>query len=90
MGEIDWTDAVPAQQLSVLSRDDALVVGTVVSNDYWYITMNFEAKPFDDPRVRQAVSYAVDRDSIAQVVGYGTANPNQLAMRRTSRRSASR
>lgn len=83
-GEIDWTDAVPAQQLSVLSRDDALVVGTVVSNDYWYITMNFEAKPFDDPRVRQAVSYAVDRDSIAQVVGYGTANPNQLAIPSTS------
>ncbi|MEO9329198.1 ABC transporter substrate-binding protein [Gordonia aurantiaca] len=83
-GEIDWTDAVPAQQLSILSRDDELVVGTVVSNDYWYLTMNYEAKPFDDPRVRQAIAHAVDRDSIAQVVGYGTSTPNQLAIPPTS------
>ncbi len=83
-GEIDWTDAIPAQQLSILSRDDTLEVGTVVANDYWYITMNFDAKPFADTRVRQAVAYAIDRRSIAQVVGYGTATPNELAIPSTS------
>lgn len=83
-GEIDWTDAIPAQQLSILRRDDTLDVGTVVANDYWYVTMNFDAPPFDDTRVRQAVAYAIDRDSIAQVVGYGTATPNELAIPPTS------
>ena len=83
-GEIDWTDAIPAQQLSILRRDDTLDVGTVVANDYWYVTMNFDAPPFDDTRVRQAVAYAIDRDSIAQVVGYGTATPNELAIPSTS------
>ncbi|WP_262339017.1 ABC transporter substrate-binding protein [Gordonia sp. CNJ-863] len=83
-GEIDWTDAIPAQQLNILSRDDTLEVGTVTANDYWYITMNFDAKPFEDTRVRQAVAYAIDRPSIAQVVGYGTATPNELAIPSTS------
>ena len=46
-GEIDWTDAMPAQQLSILRRDDTLDVGTVVANDYWYVTMNFDAPPFE-------------------------------------------
>lgn len=83
-GEIDWTDAMPAQQLSILKGDDSLRVGTVVANDYWYMTMNFKRKPFADNRVRQAVAYAIDRDSVAQVVGYGTAKPNQLAIPSTS------
>ena len=59
-------------------------MGTVVANDYWYVTMNFDAEPFGDTRVRQAVAYALDRESIAQVVGYGTATPNQLAIPSTS------
>ncbi len=83
-GEVDWTDAIPAQQLRVLEADDSLHVGTVVANDYWYISMNFARKPFDDNRIRQAVAYAVDRDSIAKVVGYGTARTNQLAIPKTS------
>ncbi|MGV9795926.1 ABC transporter substrate-binding protein [Gordonia sp. NPDC003422] len=83
-GEIDWTDAMPAQQLSILSGDDSLNVGTVTANDYWYLTMNFARRPFGDNRVRQAVAYAIDRESIAQVVGYGTAKPNELAIPTTS------
>lgn len=83
-GEVDWTDAIPAQQLEVLKSDNSLNVGTVTANDYWYVAMNYAHKPFDDPRVRQAVAYAIDRPSIAQVVGYGTATPNQLAIPTTS------
>ncbi|MGV9671714.1 ABC transporter substrate-binding protein [Gordonia sp. NPDC003504] len=83
-GEIDWTDSIPAQQLRILESTDGVVVGSVVANDYWYVAMNFAKKPFDDTRVRQAVAYAIDRKSIAQVVGYGTATPNQLAIPKTS------
>ncbi len=56
----------------------------MVANDYWYVTMNFAKAPFGDTRIRQAVAYAIDRPSIAQVVGYGTATPNQLAIPKTS------
>ena len=83
-GEVDWTDAIPAQQLRILDGEEEITVGTVTANDYWYVAMNFARKPFDDRRVRQAVAYAIDRKSIAQVVGYGTATPNQLAIPKTS------
>ncbi|GAB3042539.1 ABC transporter substrate-binding protein [Sediminivirga luteola] len=83
-GEVDWTDSVPPQQVEALSRDQAIALDTLVSTDYWYLAMNQDREPWSDERVRQAVAYAVDRDSIAQVVGYGTAVVNQLAIPETS------
>ncbi|MFT4122811.1 MAG: ABC transporter substrate-binding protein [Microbacteriaceae bacterium] len=79
-GEIDWTDSIPVEQLEDLSSDDTLTVGTTPSNDYWYLAMNENRAPYDDVRVRQAIAYAIDRDAIAQVAGYGTATVNELAI----------
>ena len=79
-GEIDWTDSIPAQQVEALSGDDAVAVDVVPSNDYWYLALNQAREPFDDVRVRQAIAYAIDREAIAQVTSYGTAEVNQLAI----------
>jgi len=79
-GEIDWTDSIPAQQVTTLEGDDAVELGTSPSNDYWYLALNQAKKPFGDVRVRQAIAYAIDRDAIAQVTSYGTAEVNQLAI----------
>jgi oligopeptide transport system substrate-binding protein len=46
-----------------LSRE--LHVGTEM--DVHYLGFNVTAKPFDDPRVRQAFNHALDRDKIANV-----------------------
>lgn len=42
-------------------------------NGAWYVGANVSVKPLDDKRVRQAVSYAVNRDRIVQQAlgGYG-------------------
>lgn len=79
-GEIAWTDSIPPQQVEALSGDDAVAVDVVPSNDYWYLALNEARKPFDDVRVRQAIANAIDRDAIAQVTSYGTAEVNQLAI----------
>jgi peptide/nickel transport system substrate-binding protein len=79
-GEIDWTDSIPPQQVETLADDDSIELGQVPSNDYWYLALNERRKPFDDVRVRQAISYAIDRDAIAQVTSYGTATVNELAI----------
>jgi len=79
-GEIDWTDSIPPQQVESLAEDDAVELGQSPSNDYWYLALNQKRKPFDDVRVRQAIAFALDRDEIAQVTSYGTAEVNQLAI----------
>ncbi len=34
-----------------------------------YIAFNPKVKPFDDPKVRQAIAYAVDRSSVINAAG---------------------
>lgn len=79
-GEVDWTDAVPAQRVPQLQGDDSLRLAVTPSNDYWYFALNAARSPWNDVRVRQAIAYAVDRPSIVQATSYGTAQANQLAI----------
>ena len=79
-GEIDWTDAIPPQRVEQLKGDDSLHLAVTPSNDYWYLALNEARKPWNDVRVRQAIAYGIDRESIVQATSYGTATANQLAI----------
>lgn len=79
-GEIDWTDSVPTQRVSQLRNDDSIHLAVTPSNDYWYLALNEAKPPWNDPRVRQAIAYAIDRKAIVQATSYGTAVGNQLAI----------
>lgn len=79
-GEIDWTDAIPTQRVAQLRDDDSLHLAVTPSNDYWYLALNEARAPWNDVRVRQAIAYAIDRQSIVQATSYGTAVANQLAI----------
>ncbi len=84
-GEVQWTDNLPPQQVESLKSDDTLKTGVVPSNDYWYFAANQTRKPFDDPRVRQALAYAIDRESITEAAKFGLATINQTAIPETSK-----
>jgi peptide/nickel transport system substrate-binding protein len=79
-GEIDWTDSVPTQRVAQLKNDDSIHLAVTPSNDYWYLALNEAKPPWHDPRVRQAIAYAIDREAIVQATSYGTAVANQLAI----------
>jgi peptide/nickel transport system substrate-binding protein len=79
-GEIDWTDAIPTQRVAQLQNDDSLHLAVTPANDYWYLALNEARGPWKDPRVRQAIAYAIDRKAIVQATSYGTAVANQLAI----------
>tara|TARA_R110002020_G_scaffold152794_11_gene331713 strand:+ start:72704 stop:74254 length:1551 start_codon:yes stop_codon:yes gene_type:complete len=83
-GEVHWTDSIPAQQVAGLEGTAEVDLGIVPSTDYWYLALNENSSPYDDVRVRQAIGYAIDRDAIAQVTSYGTAEVNQLAIPKQS------
>jgi peptide/nickel transport system substrate-binding protein len=63
-----------------LQNDDSIHLAVTPSNDYWYLALNEAKPPWNDPRVRQAVAYAIDRQAIVQATSYGTAVVNQLAI----------
>ena len=48
-----------------------LVILEAPSLSCWYISMNMNKKPFDDPRVREAINYAIDRQLIVDTIMSG-------------------
>jgi peptide/nickel transport system substrate-binding protein len=83
-GQVQWTDNLPPQQVESLEDGGELEIGRVPSNDYWYFATNQARKPFDDPRVRQALAWAIDREAITEAAKFGLATVNQTAIPETS------
>ncbi|QGU05229.1 ABC transporter substrate-binding protein [Corynebacterium comes] len=71
-GDIDVVWAMQAPELlDTLPEDYDVRVGT--TNGEVLVSMNNNRAPFDDPRVRRAVTHAVDREAVNQVVWEGLA-----------------
>ncbi len=79
-GEVQWTDNIPPQQIESLQGDDTLELQTTPSVDYWYMSMNYARPPFDNRDVRRAISFAIDREAVAEAAWFGAAQPNQTAI----------
>lgn len=72
VGDADVVWAMQAPQLvDTLPEDVRVEVGT--TNGEVLLSMNNRRAPFDDPDVRRAVAYAVDRDAVNAVVFGGRA-----------------
>lgn len=71
-GDVDvvWSLQAP-ELLDTLPEEFGVEVGT--TNGELLLSMNNDAAPFDDVRVRQAVAYGVDRAAVSQVVYEGLA-----------------
>jgi YVTN family beta-propeller protein len=64
-GDADWADirgAAPLGTLEARFGNRLYVSPTLTSHG---VELNTRVPPFDDPRVRRALSYAVDRDAVA-------------------------
>lgn len=63
-GEIDFMENVPPEQIEILQKEnnpDFKIYPFL--GDYFYC-FNVNAKPVDDPKVRRALTYAIDRQAI--------------------------
>ena len=71
-GDLNWSDAIPLQQLDTLKSDPSFnYVTSATAGIPDYIAMNTQQPPFDNKLVRQAVYWALDRDAIRQVAYFG-------------------
>jgi glutathione transport system substrate-binding protein len=74
-GEAQFTYPVPPEMAEVLKAKAELEVITAPSIIERYLSMNTQQKPFDNPKVRQAINYAINKDAVAKVAFGGYATP---------------
>jgi peptide/nickel transport system substrate-binding protein len=75
-GDADISYELPNKDFVELKSAGKLnVVSTPFSNGILYLGMNVKNPPFDNPKVRQAVAYAVPYQKIMDAVQYGLAKP---------------
>lgn len=62
--EIDWGANPPLPELERLLAEDKVIINPYLGT-YYYL-FNVTREPFDDVRVRKALTYAIDRESIVK------------------------
>ncbi|HEX2902622.1 MAG TPA: ABC transporter substrate-binding protein [Jatrophihabitans sp.] len=69
-------DPIPPAQYLQVKNDPSLKsqIKNITKPSTYFLTLNTKMKPFDNPKVREAVSYAIDRSFLLKLVsGQGTA-----------------
>lgn len=75
-GDADISYELPNKDFQEMKASGKLnVVSLPFSNGIQYIGMNVTKPPFDNPKVRQAVAYALPYQKIMDAVMFGLANP---------------
>lgn len=71
-GSVDWIEYVPASDVKTVKNDPKLEVVGGLSANYRALFFNVKEKPLDDPRVRQAIAYAINPQEVVDVALFGT------------------
>jgi peptide/nickel transport system substrate-binding protein len=81
-GEVDFIDRCDLKTIDLLKQNPDLEVDTVSGYGHYIFVMNVQQAPFDNQDVRNALKYAIDRQSVVDKVfrGYASAgNDNPIA-----------
>ncbi|HUH92933.1 MAG TPA: glutathione ABC transporter substrate-binding protein GsiB [Casimicrobiaceae bacterium] len=74
-GEAQFTFPVPYEQAEILKTKPDIELVAAPSIILRYLSMNTQQKPFDNPKVRQAIAYAINKEALAKVAFNGYATP---------------
>jgi glutathione transport system substrate-binding protein len=74
-GEANMVSALAYEQVDVLKGNKNLDIVVVPSIYARYVAMNETRKPFDNPKVREALNYAINKQALAKVAYNGYAEP---------------
>ncbi len=79
-GEAQFIYPVPPEMIKAIQNSPTITVFDEPSILIRYVVLNNMRKPFDDPRVRLALNYAIDKQAFAKVVFSGFADPMDSPM----------
>jgi glutathione transport system substrate-binding protein len=74
-GEAHFTFPLPYEQADMLKTKPELEVVAAPSIVLRYLSMNTQQKPFDNPKVRQAIAFAINKEALVKVAFNGYASP---------------
>lgn len=74
-GEAQFAFPIPYEQAAILQKNSKLELVASPSIMQRYISMNVTQKPFDNPKVREAINYAINRQALVKVAFAGFATP---------------
>lgn len=72
-GGIDLMVEVPPDNVKLFADDPQFTLHEQAGPHLWFLILNTKEPPFDDVRMRQAVNYAIDKESLVNDVLQGTA-----------------
>lgn len=67
-GEMDMTYTIPDEHYKRLRKDHSESLKSTENLSTYYYSFNTKKPPFDDVRVRKAISYGIDRDIITKAI----------------------
>ncbi len=74
-GSVDLATAILPDEQPFVELHPDLHLYTTAGNDVSYLAFNTQRPPFDDPLVRRAVSYAINKEPIVKLAFQGRAVP---------------
>ena len=74
-GENDIALNLDIQKKTIADRDSNLVVDLYPTTYYWGAYLNYGKPPLDNLKVRQALSWGIDRDAMNKTISLGLATP---------------
>jgi glutathione transport system substrate-binding protein len=76
-GEADFAFSIPFEQAATLKASPKVDLIAAPSIIQRYISMNTLQKPFDNPKVREALNYAINKEALVKVAFAGYAVPSE-------------
>jgi oligopeptide transport system substrate-binding protein len=70
-GEVDVTHNIPDAQVAGMQRDGLAEAHISASLGLYYLAFDMTSPPFDESRLRQSLSMAIDRQAIVGMLGRG-------------------
>ena len=75
-GDVDMSVGLPPKDYAELAQAGKVqVIGVPIQNDLVFVDMNVRIPPFDNPKVREAISYAIPYKEIISSALYNRAKP---------------
>jgi peptide/nickel transport system substrate-binding protein len=75
-GDVDISVGLPPKDYAELAKAGKVkVIGVPIQNDLVFVDMNVKIPPFDNPKVREAISYAIPYKEILASALYGRGVP---------------